>query len=106
MDRAQLDKIARQLWPQLHDVPLWAPEILGRRMWDKVGDPRTCVLYQLYQECETFRGCLATDSDWPSPPGVNYPRGDYYEHALRLMDLVENKEAWQYRLCAHFRELF
>ena len=105
MDREQLDRIASAQWPPLKDVFFWAPEILDARMWAEARDPRTLVLYQLYKECETFRHCLVTGTDWPSPPGGKYP-GNYHQDALGLMDLVENKEAWQYSLCAHFRELF
>ena len=104
MDREQLDRIAKEQWPELEDVFFWAPELLAARMWKSVSDPRTFVLYQLYKESETFRHCLVTDTDWPSPPGTNYP-GNYHKDALWLMDLVENKEAWQDRLCEHFREL-
>lgn len=104
MDRSQLNKIAHRRWPKLRDVQFWAPELLGQMMWDKVGDPETWVLYQLYDKSETFRRCLVTNTDWPSAPGTNYP-GNYHADALRLMDMIDDKEAWQYSLCAHFREL-
>jgi len=102
MNRKQLDKVAKQLWPKLQGaVDYWAPEILGHEMWKKVGDPRSWVLNQLYQESETFRRCLDTGTDWPPIPGQNYP-GNYSKDALDMMDLVPEKEPWQYRLCAHF----
>jgi hypothetical protein len=108
MNRTQLDAVAALIWPdELRHVSFIAPEVLGYMMFKKTGDPQTCVLNQLFQECEQYRRCVTSgeeeEEEWPAPPGQNYP-GNYNEQALRLMDLVEKKEAWQYRLCAHFRE--
>lgn len=104
MNRYQLDNIVVVKWPQLKSSPYWAPELLGHLMWEKANDPVTWTLNQLYQEKEKFIQCLETNTDWPTPPGDNYP-GNYYKDALDLMELIPDKEAWQYKLCVHFREL-
>ncbi len=105
MNREQLDAIAAAEWPRLRDVQFVPPECLGYEMWRLTGDYRVCVLHQLYDKQDVFRRCLVTNADWPAPPGTNYPTGGYNKDALRLMDLVTDKEDWQDNLCAHFREL-
>lgn len=105
MNRNQLNEVAVKVWPQMHNaVAFCAPEVLGHYLYERTDyDALSCVLYQLYEKRDVFMRCVATGTDWPAPPGRNYP-GNYNSDALRLMDAVDNKEAWQYRLCAHFRE--